>query len=272
MWHGGGQELTVGLDAAYADRWACAPQMTGDTYFTCPLEVGGSDPVVMIIMICDERRRKIGAPLCAGRLLSTPLKHHLHITLAIAAVLLLIGSLSLLNWGLWGSGRFMVRTDHRLLAASAKSWRLQVMYALSDAPLVAVAYQRRSIEFTFANGAAVLPFDPEAPLILSSSLGFSYDGMNFSSPNHHLRYVRRATIPQWSLQAVAGLLATVTAVPLVRRHMRHRRARCRTCGCDLRASPQRCPECGAPAPGVHASPQHDPATDASTPLNTIRED
>jgi hypothetical protein len=59
--------------------------------------------------------------------------------------------------------------------------------------------------------------------------------------------VRFVVISHWFL-VVATL--TLPAIALLRLH-RHRRRRmtglCSSCGYDLRASPQRCPECGTPA-------------------------
>jgi hypothetical protein len=52
-------------------------------------------------------------------------------------------------------------------------------------------------------------------------------------------------VPYWiPIAAAGGLLALSFAI-------RHRRppGHCRRCGYDLRASPDRCPECGTPAPG-----------------------
>lgn len=52
------------------------------------------------------------------------------------------------------------------------------------------------------------------------------------------------TIPLWLLAAM-GLIAPAHWIHLRRRDRRRRRdSRCVDCGYDLRASPQRCPECG----------------------------
>ena len=58
--------------------------------------------------------------------------------------------------------------------------------------------------------------------------------------------------PHW---AVAGPLTVLPLVWAARRQVRRRRdltGRCRRCGYDLRASPARCPECGAAAPTTHS--------------------
>jgi hypothetical protein len=72
--------------------------------------------------------------------------------------------------------------------------------------------------------------------------------------------IRHVLISWWMVMAPALVLP---AVALARRYARRRRVvagRCGECGYDLRASPDRCPECGTPAPAgtpppVTASPQ-----------------
>jgi hypothetical protein len=55
-------------------------------------------------------------------------------------------------------------------------------------------------------------------------------------------------VPHWSLM----VLSTAAAIGFSRKALleswRTREGHCRACGYDLRASPDRCPECGTPAP------------------------
>jgi hypothetical protein len=63
------------------------------------------------------------------------------------------------------------------------------------------------------------------------------------------------TVSYWTVLAIAVVSMGLTAVPLVRRWRRRRRTAqrmCATCGYDLRASPQRCPECGTATPDTPA--------------------
>jgi len=52
---------------------------------------------------------------------------------------------------------------------------------------------------------------------------------------------RIVLIPYWAL----ALLTAIPALILVRVHRKTRQGHCRSCGYDLRATPDRCPECGA---------------------------
>lgn len=59
------------------------------------------------------------------------------------------------------------------------------------------------------------------------------------------QWTRVVTVPHWLLMVAAGLLP---GGRLLLRHRRSRRktpGRCHLCGYDLRATPDRCPECGA---------------------------
>ena len=65
-------------------------------------------------------------------------------------------------------------------------------------------------------------------------------GFGFAQRSPPLTY-RRVIVPCWAL---TFLLAIAPAEWLRRRRRRSRRGFCLTCGYDLRASPNRCPECG----------------------------
>ncbi len=68
---------------------------------------------------------------------------------------------------------------------------------------------------------------------------------------HRRLDVAAVAVPPWQLAGAFGLMpaiwAGLAAVRLARHAARRRHGQCPACGYDLRASPERCPECGAAA-------------------------
>jgi hypothetical protein len=61
------------------------------------------------------------------------------------------------------------------------------------------------------------------------------------------RTMRFVVVPHWTLAAVFAVCPAVRVRRWARRHARVRTGHCRACGYDLRATPERCPECGRTA-------------------------
>ena len=77
------------------------------------------------------------------------------------------------------------------------------------------------------------------------ALGFTVARRDYSQPHPYVTF-REVVVPFW---AVACLFTAVPVVRVVRRARRKPRpGYCRDCGYDLRATPDRCPECGSAAP------------------------
>jgi len=60
------------------------------------------------------------------------------------------------------------------------------------------------------------------------------------------------TVPHWFWLALAGIAPTVWLRAAIRRRRRTHAGLCRSCGYDLRATPDRCPECGRRAAAAGA--------------------
>lgn len=60
-------------------------------------------------------------------------------------------------------------------------------------------------------------------------------------------------VPHWAVLLAAMAVPALRIRRSIRRALRSRAGRCLTCGYDLRASPERCPECGTEAGGVTLS-------------------
>jgi len=90
----------------------------------------------------------------------------------------------------------------------------------------------------------------------SANLGrqVSFKGREYTIPAYVItRWQWGITVPYWMCVAVAGMCSAVGILRTVRLRAASGLGQCRRCGYDLRASPGRCPECGAavddPEPG-----------------------
>ncbi len=79
---------------------------------------------------------------------------------------------------------------------------------------------------------------------IANRFGFGWN-FNRSVLGHGSEHRQRVCIPYWFLTALTGLLCVQCFHRRARMGGRSAAGRCRSCGYDLRASPTRCPECGA---------------------------
>jgi hypothetical protein len=78
-----------------------------------------------------------------------------------------------------------------------------------------------------------------------SFAGFEWTDYKRVDPSGYSVKFEDVRVPDWSLVLVS---AALPAWWLVRVSRRGKSKVCRSCGYDLRASPDRCPECGTPVP------------------------
>ena len=72
-------------------------------------------------------------------------------------------------------------------------------------------------------------------------MGFAY---RVVGPNQWFTLDWRAAVPHWSIAAFFAVAPVIVAMTAMRRSRRTAAHRCVSCGYDLRATPDRCPECG----------------------------
>jgi len=76
-----------------------------------------------------------------------------------------------------------------------------------------------------------------------SFLGFGY-AYEVSARNLNVVIVRWIWLPHWFCVLMFAMLPAVRLRSVLRTRRRNRMGVCRNCGYDLRATPDRCPECG----------------------------
>src|SRR5688500_17904342 len=77
-------------------------------------------------------------------------------------------------------------------------------------------------------------------------LGFAY--ADLGSIGMPTRRIAMLVIPYWSLALILSIVPVVALVRDRRRRWQRRNRRCLQCGYDLRATSDRCPECGTAIP------------------------
>jgi len=75
-----------------------------------------------------------------------------------------------------------------------------------------------------------------------------WHGFGMTHWGHRTNRFVMVAIPHWGLAAAFGLVPAARCFSTARARSRRRRQRCESCGYDLRASPERCPECGVVNP------------------------
>jgi hypothetical protein len=155
--------------------------------------------------------------------------------------------------GLWALsyGRVLTLSHHTLDGAETTSHQVRVVtgaivleYArFSTDPWV----QRRP---GFGWMCEERDFGPKHPLTDEPRNG-RWRGLGFGL--RHVTYTvggstRTLVLPCWFLAALFTIAPTACVICRRRRGRHHRPGHCLGCGYDLRASPDRCPECGRAAP------------------------
>jgi hypothetical protein len=80
----------------------------------------------------------------------------------------------------------------------------------------------------------------------TSAAGFGWSTRQQSNPfGRRQRFIAR--VPKWFVIVMTGTLPTLWLLARRRQKWRAQRHLCAVCGYDLRASPDRCPECGTEA-------------------------
>jgi hypothetical protein len=80
--------------------------------------------------------------------------------------------------------------------------------------------------------------------------GFAFAGVSWFRtdggpiPNGYTAPFYQATVPHWLVALLFGLLPATRGLRRLARGPRRVHGQCRTCGYDLRATSERCPECG----------------------------
>jgi hypothetical protein len=138
-------------------------------------------------------------------------------------------------------------TLHRTLILSPQGWEFGRTFFVFGAPeVMSDATHRVSVDLRD------VALSTPAPLPPSQVLGFAVIHNDFAGklnmPASPRQIVWKFLIPHWAMVFVLGVVPAIWLYvrlrPMSVRARRLQEGRCIQCGYDLRASPERCPECG----------------------------
>jgi len=211
--------------------------LTGPTSIYCDLSIWRSTALTLFILVCAlggmhvwRRPRRLVSPAAV-------------IWALVATAILLIGYYSHsvtreLVWTTKDTCHSIASRDGNIEYQQLYFWnkpaRDELLYARFDSPELPdflwkplKGWQSSFAGFGIGKGGIDQPYD------LSTAL-----------PRHP---ALRLSAPWWSLSIPFWLIALGITISRIRARRRTRKGHCAHCGYDLRASPTRCPECGASA-------------------------
>jgi hypothetical protein len=137
-------------------------------------------------------------------------------------------------WPASASGQRTIKID-----ADSGGGQLEIAWKVSSAAEREQVVQRNDLarrNFYHQTFPKVPPiYAKSIPATAWNALGFK----QYSGPTH-----TSVTVPYWSLVLLTAIPLIARAAAIARRRRRIKRGLCAQCGYDLRASPDRCPECG----------------------------
>jgi len=134
----------------------------------------------------------------------------------------------------WRSDRIAYVAPTWTVSLGSKSGSMRLSFATTTATTSKVGWRVTSA-----------PFDPDAVELDGSPYeAFGYTDYTFSARGDTAR-IRLLRMPHWSATLQLLLLPFGVVIRMRRSSSRIRRGLCSACGCDLRATRDRCPECAA---------------------------
>jgi hypothetical protein len=181
--------------------------------------------------------------LCGG---DTFLRRWLfNLAATVSALLLLVTA------ALWARGRY-TWVDERVFVARPNGAERYNIWGLRNTPFGVTGFLTLAV-----------PFDPAMPRY-EAVRTFAADRASFNQffapygargaagvwwvtipDRRHYQWHGLFHVPHWTLALLTSIVPTTWLVRRWRRRQRLTAGRCLTCGYDLRATPDRCPECGA---------------------------